>query len=209
MACSLRLENQLRRQGHHPAAGIDEAGRGPLAGPVVAAAVILPQRYRRGALDDSKKLTEQAREEIYARLTEDPRVIYSVAEVSPREIDSLNILRGTHLAMRRALLRLRVKAVHALIDGLPVEPFPVPQTAVVKGDGKCLTIAAAGVIAKVTRDRLMVRADRLYPHYGFARHKGYCTPEHLAALHTHGPCPIHRRSFEPVAQGFLPLEDVA
>lgn len=205
MPCTLRHERRLHARGITPVAGIDEAGRGPLAGPVVAAAVILPLTFRAAGLDDSKRLTAEARDEHFARITDHPEVVWAVAVREAESIDRLNILRATHEAMREAVLALRVAARHALIDGLPVRPFPVDHTAVVGGDALCLSIAAASVVAKVTRDRLMTAHAQAWPHYGFDRHKGYATPEHLASLREHGPCPIHRRSFAPVAQLHLPL----
>jgi len=206
MPCSLRHELRLREQGVFPVAGIDEAGRGPLAGPVVAAAVILPLTFKRRGLDDSKKLNAAARDDHYARITSDERVIWAVAVREADAIDRVNILRATHEAMREAVGALRELAAHALIDGLPVRPFPVPHTALVGGDGISVSIAAASVLAKVTRDRIMDTHAQAWPEYGFERHKGYATREHLATLRRHGPCPIHRRSFEPVAQLALPLD---
>ncbi len=189
-------------------AGIDEAGRGPLAGPVMAAAVILPAGYGLPGLDDSKKLTAHRREELFEALVGDPAVRFCVASASVEEIDRLNILRATHLAMRRAAEGVATLAGGldlCLIDGLPVPGFPYPSRSVVKGDALCLCIAAASVLAKVTRDRYMRELDALFPQYGFARHAGYGTPQHLEALRRHGPSPHHRRSFEPVAQMQLPL----
>lgn len=203
MPCDLTHENRLRGLGCRLVAGIDEAGRGPLAGPVVAAAVILPMDYTHLSLDDSKKLTAAHREQIFAELTAQAGIAWSVAIVDPLEIDRINILQATHRAMRDAVEGLAVRPDHALIDGLPVRQFPVNQTALVGGDGLSFSIAAASVIAKVTRDRLMLEMDRAYPEYGFARHKGYATALHLARLQQHGPCPIHRRSFAPVAQRWL------
>jgi ribonuclease HII len=187
-------------------AGVDEAGRGPLAGPVAAAAVILPEGFRLAGLDDSKKLTAARREAVYEALREDPAVEWGVALATVAEIEALNILRATHLAMRRALLMLERAPDHCLIDGLPVRDCPIPHDAVVKGDGKSLSIAAASVIAKVTRDSLMLEIDREFPAYGFARHQGYGTKEHLEALRIHGPCRHHRRTFQPVAQLALSFE---
>jgi ribonuclease HII len=194
------FERQLLATGELVVAGIDEAGRGPMAGPVTAAAVILHESYHDVPLDDSKRLRAEEREEFYLRLTTDPAVEWSCVIVEVEEIDRLNILRASHEAMRRAVQALARRPTHVLIDGLPVRPFPIPQTALVKGDSRCLSIAAASIIAKVTRDRWMCEADAVYPQYGFAKHKGYATPEHFATLFAHGPCPIHRRSFEPVAQ---------
>ena len=181
-------------------AGIDEAGRGPLAGPVVAAAVVLPQGFAHRRLNDSKKLAPGHRQAIYRELTADRTVLWAVAAMDAAEVDRLNILRATHEAMRRAFRALERRPDHALIDGCPVHPFPVPHTAIVDGDAISLSIAAASVIAKVTRDRLMDELDALYPAYGFSRHKGYATSHHLAILARDGPCPIHRYSFRPVAQ---------
>jgi len=201
MKCSLQHEHDLREKGVRYVAGIDEAGRGPLAGPVVAAAVILPDDFEHQVLTDSKKLTAAVRETIYEELTaEASGVIWAVAAVESDEIDRLNILRATHQAMRQAVTALPVAPEHALIDGRPVRPFPIPHTALVGGDGLSFSIAAASILAKVTRDRIMARMDTLYPAYNFAQHKGYGTAEHLAKLRAHGPCPIHRRSFLPVAQ---------
>jgi len=198
--CSLDQEERLRAAGFLYVAGVDEAGRGPLAGPVVAAAVILPEDFRHPRLNDSKKLSEKVRHEIFEELSCDSRVLNSVAEVSPEEIDRLNILRATYEAMRRAVLGLPVAVGHALIDGLPVKPFPCPHTALVGGDGLSLSIAAASVFAKVFRDRQMLELDAIYPQYGFAKHKGYGTALHLARLQQYGPSPVHRRSFAPVQQ---------
>ncbi len=200
--CTLEYERALRAQGCALIAGIDEAGRGPLAGPVVAAAVILPEDYTHAALTDSKKLTARMRDRLYEEIISDARIGWALAVVESEEIDRLNILRATHEAMRRAVSALRSTPVHVLIDGLSVHPFPIQQTALVGGDGLSFSIAAASVIAKVTRDRLMVELDARYPNYEFARHKGYGTALHLAKLRAHGPCPIHRRSFLPVQQAF-------
>ncbi len=200
----LFYEERLRAAGAGPLiAGVDEAGRGPLAGPVVAAAVILPEGYEHPVLNDSKKLSAGRRAAIHAELIGDPRVVWACAMVHAGDVDRLNILRATHAAMRQAILGLPVRPSHALIDGRPVRDFPVPTTALVQGDGTSLSIAAASVIAKVTRDRLMEDFDSRYPAYGFARHKGYATGQHLAILARDGPCPIHRFSFRPVAQPLL------
>ena len=205
MNCSLDHERTLRRQGWQRVVGIDEAGRGPLAGPVVAAAVVLPGDFHHAELNDSKKLTEQKREQLYDEFTSHSGISWAMAVVQPEEIDRLNILQATHEAMRRAVAALVPDPDHALIDGLPVLPFPMPQTALVGGDGLSFSIAAASVIAKVTRDRIMVEMEARYPAYGFAQHKGYGTGLHLARLRAHGPCAIHRKSFSPVQQALLPL----
>ena len=203
MSCNLAHEDSLRARGLLFIAGIDEAGRGPLAGPVVAAAVILPADFTHDVLNDSKQLSERRRERIYAELTARSDIRIAFAIVEPEEIDRINILRATHEAMRRAAKQLAPD--HVLIDGLPVRDFPIPQTALVGGDALSFSIAAASIIAKVTRDRIMVEHHARHPAYGFAKHKGYGTPQHLAALRQHGPCPIHRRSFSPVQQAALGL----
>ncbi len=203
MSCSLEQERQLAARGISPVAGIDEAGRGPLAGPVVAAAVILPDGFALAGLDDSKKLTAKKRESLYAVLTSSEEVIWASASCDHSEIDQLNILGATHEAMRRAFAGLPLRPAHVLIDGLPVRKFPCDQTALVGGDGLSLSIAAASIIAKVERDRAMQALDAEFPEYGFFQHKGYPTAAHLAKLRLHGPCPVHRKSFAPVAQACL------
>lgn len=202
----LTFESALHARGLARIAGVDEAGRGPLAGPVAAAAIVLPRGFICPGLDDSKKLSPAKRETIYETLTGNPDIVWSVALADAAEIDQLNILRATHLAMRRAALALSPTPDHCLIDGLPVRDFPIPHDALVKGDGRSLSIAAASVIAKVTRDRIMRELDAEFPQFGFARHQGYGTKEHLEALRIHGPCRHHRRSFQPVAQLTLPLD---
>ena len=203
MSCSFLHERRLSDLGFSPIAGIDEAGRGPLAGPVVVGAVILPANFVLSGLNDSKKLTATARERLYAEITTNPDILWTSIAISPQEIDRLNILGATHSGMRAVIEQLSPRPAHALIDGLPVPHFPCPQTALVGGDGISLSIAAASIIAKVERDRIMLECDGLYPEYGFAKHKGYPTREHFAKLRAHGPCPIHRRSFAPVAQAEL------
>ncbi len=203
MKCSFRHERLLYETGCARVAGIDEAGRGPLAGPVVAAAVVLPRKFSHKRLDDSKKLTPRQRDGLHAELTAHTEIRWCAAIVSAEEIDRLNILRATHEAMRRAVAALAETPDHVLIDGLPVHPFPIRQTALVGGDGLSFSIAAASVIAKVTRDRLMIELDAAHPEYAFAQHKGYGTALHLERLKKHGPCPSHRRSFLPVRQALL------
>ncbi|MGH8095199.1 MAG: ribonuclease HII [Chthoniobacterales bacterium] len=202
MRCGFRHENKLRSSGIARIVGIDEAGRGALAGPVVAAAAVLPERFRlrKWKLKDSKQLSPERREEIYEYLASRSEIVWAVGVVDHLEIDRINILRASHQAMRIAVAGLTIAAEHALIDGLPVSPFPLPQTAIVDGDCLSFSIAAASVIAKVTRDTLMREFCVRFPHYCFSQHKGYGTELHLQKLHEHGPCPIHRRSFEPVAQ---------
>ncbi len=186
-------------------AGVDEAGRGPLAGPVVAAAVVLARDSRWDGLDDSKRLTAATRELLYARVLSGARA-FGWAVVGPRAIDALNIRRASLEAMRRAVERLGQRPELVLVDGLDAVPgLACEQRPVVDADATLLSVAAASVVAKVVRDRIMERLDRVWPAYGFARHKGYGTPEHLAALERHGPCPLHRYSFAPVAGTRLAL----
>lgn len=196
----LEHENHWRTRGFALVAGIDEAGRGPLAGPVVAAAVVLPDDYEDGGLNDSKQLSEKRRETLYDKLVSDSRVIWASARVEAGEIDRINILRATHLAMRLAFEQLSPRPDLALIDGKPVKDFSAEHRALVKGDSLSLSIAAASIIAKVERDRFMLDAANRFPGYGFERHKGYGTAAHLEALRRLGPCPLHRASFAPVAQ---------
>ncbi len=203
----LSLEIALQARGLCRIAGIDEAGRGPLAGPVSAAAVILPNGFTCPGLDDSKKISALKRERLYEQLTTDPAIAWSVATADREEIDRLNILRATHLAMRRAVEGLAPLPDHCLIDGLPVRDFPLPHDGIVKGDGLSLSIAAASIIAKVTRDRIMCEIDAEFPQFGFSKHQGYGTKMHLEALRIHGPCCQHRRSFQPVAQLTLSFGD--
>ena len=205
MSCTLALENAHRSRGLRCIVGVDEAGRGPLAGPVVAGAVILPEDFSHPKLNDSKKLSHKMRAAIFAELHADSRLRRATAQASVAEIDTLNILRATHLAMRRAVEALGVVPDMVLIDGLPVRDFPFAQQAVVGGDGLSLSIAAASILAKVERDLLMEKYDAEFPEYGFAAHKGYGTRRHLAALEKHGPCPIHRMTFAPLAQPLLAL----
>ena len=201
----LALEIALHARGLYRIAGIDEAGRGPLAGPVAAAAVILPVNFSCPGLDDSKKISAPMREIFYEQLTTNPTIFWAVATADREEIDRLNILKATHLAMRRAVEALAPLPNHCLIDGLPVKDFPISHDGIVKGDGLSLSIAAASIIAKVTRDRIMREIDKEFPQFGFAKHQGYGTKMHLDALRIHGPCCHHRRSFQPVAQLTLPL----
>lgn len=201
----LTFERELWQRGFTHVAGVDEAGRGPLAGPVVAAAVMFPSDWLERGLDerlrglnDSKQLTEGEREHFHKILTAHPELCFGIACIEPEVIDHLNIRQATHRAMNQALRFLEPPPAHVLVDGTRVPLMRFPQTALVKGDARSYSIAAASVLAKVTRDRIMIELDRLYPAYGFAVHKGYGTPGHLAALAKHGPCPIHRRSFAPL-----------
>lgn len=202
----LRHERAAWADGFTVVAGLDEAGRGPLAGPVFAAAVWIPRERLESessttlaGLDDSKKLTAAKREAFFLHLTHRPDIRWGIGEASVEEIDRVNILRATHLAMRRAFESLGGGVDLVLVDGLPVPGLPVPSRAIVGGDAASLSIAAASVLAKVSRDRRMLELDARFPQYGFAGHKGYGTETHLSALRAHGPCPEHRRSFAPVA----------
>lgn len=191
---SYEYENKKREEGYKYICGCDEAGRGPLCGPVVAAAVILPEGLIIEGLNDSKKLSEKKREALFDEITE-KAVAYGIAEASPAEIDEINILNASMLAMRRAVDMLQIKADFALIDGNCSRGFEIPTETVVKGDAKSYSIAAASILAKVTRDRQCEQLDKLYPEYGIAKHKGYPTKDHMDAVRAHGPSPIYRKSF--------------
>ena len=191
---SFEIEKSMIDQGYPIVCGCDEAGRGPLCGPVVAAAVILPDGTVIEGLDDSKKLTEKKREKLYDIIIE-KAIAYAIAEASPEEIDEINILNASMLAMRRAIENLKVKADAAIIDGNCSRGFSIPTLTVVKGDSKSYSIAAASILAKVTRDRQCQELDREYPMYNIAKHKGYPTKEHMDAVKKYGPAPIYRKSF--------------
>ena len=205
----LGFERELWQRGIRYVAGVDEAGCGPLAGPVVAAAVLFPCSWlqtglcgKLRGLNDSKQLDLEQRERYFAVLTGQKEICYGVAAVDAEMIDQINILQAAHRAMNLALEQLQPRPQHVLVDGRPVHSLSLPHTPLVKGDCRSYSIAAASVIAKVTRDRMMADFDRKYPGYSFAEHKGYGTPEHLAAIAKLGPSPIHRRSFSP----FRPVE---
>ena len=189
-----RLENELRQAGYRTVCGVDEAGRGPLSGPVVAAACVLPAGCEIPGLNDSKKLTPKQRDRLFDAIRE-IAVAYAIGTASPEEIDEVNILNATMRAMKRAIEGLSVKADFALIDGNCARGIPIPSKTVISGDALSVSISAASILAKVTRDRICLENDRDYPEYGFAKHKGYGTKEHMDALRRLGPCPIHRRSF--------------
>lgn len=194
---SLRHERKLWRDGLMTVAGVDEAGVGPMAGPVVAAAVIFaPETFIKG-VNDSKQLDARRRGELFARINERALAV-AVGIATHGEIDDLNIFWATMAASERAVTGLARAPEHVLVDGRLIPDLKLPQTRIVGGDRKSFCIAAASIIAKVTRDRMMIEYDARYPEYGFARHKGYCTPDHFAALERLGPSPIHRRSFAPV-----------
>ena len=199
------IEREHYARGLCVLAGVDEAGRGPLAGPVVAAAAVLPEEWATDGvpdslkrLNDSKQLSEPVREELYEAIQANDTIISAVAVVEAPVIDEINILQATHRAMNQALAGLEPHAEHALVDGRPVPSLTLPQTAIVKGDAKSFSIAAASILAKVTRDRLMVQYDEQFPGYGFAGHKGYGTKAHLLAIEELGACPLHRLSFAPL-----------
>lgn len=188
------IENSYSEQGYKIVCGVDEAGRGPLCGPVVAAACILPDGLYIEGLNDSKKLTEKKREKLFDIIKENA-IAYSIVEASVAEIDELNILEADLLAMRRAIDGLSIKPDLALIDGNIARNFNIPAVPVIKGDALSMNVAAASVLAKVTRDRMCIELDREYPMYGIAKHKGYGTKQHMDALRTYGPSPIHRKQF--------------
>ena len=188
------LENEIYASGAELLCGVDEAGRGPLAGPVCAAAVILPRGLEIPGLNDSKKLSEKKREALYDVIISSA-VAYGIAFAEVEEIERLNILRATFLAMNRAIAQLSAKPALALIDGNRNSGIEMPSRCIVKGDSRCADIAAASILAKVTRDRYMIKMAEVYPQYGFERHKGYGTRQYYAALREHGASPIHRMSF--------------
>ncbi len=205
----LSHETQLWGQGLTLVAGVDEAGCGPLAGPVTAAAVVLPCGWlqtglctKLRGLNDSKQLTLDERAKYYDRIVGHPEIRYGIATVDVETIDRINIRQAAWRAMQLALDQLKPSPEHVLVDGLRIKWLPYAHTAIVEGDAKSYSISAASVLAKVTRDRLMVEYDRQFPGYGFAEHKGYSTPDHYAAIGRLGPCPIHRRTFAP----FRPVE---
>lgn len=193
-------EDEARQQGFGKIAGVDEAGRGPLAGPVVAAACIIPAGLYIVDVDDSKKLTPEKRRVLYDQITKDERISVGVGVISHEEIDRINILNATIQAMLLAVVQLSMRPDFLLIDGLELLQPQIPCKKIIGGDGKSHAIAAASVIAKETRDRIMVDEHKKWPEYGFDKHKGYGTPEHLAAIKKHGPCPIHRMTFAPMSK---------
>jgi ribonuclease HII len=196
---TMHFEEQAQAKGFSAVVGIDEAGRGPLAGPVVAAAVILPDSFQLDGLTDSKKLSEKKREEFFPLIRQQARA-YGIGLASAQEVDRLNILQATLLAMQRALKKVRGEADYLLIDGITPLPVDLPQLTLKKGDSRSLSIAAASVLAKVARDRLMLQLDRQYPGYGFAGHKGYGTLAHRQAIAAKGPVLPHRLTFAGVKE---------
>lgn len=199
----LRFEVELWEQGHEHIAGVDEAGMAPLAGPVVAAAVILPKRYKLRGLDDSKKVLDpELRDELAAIIKRDA-LVWAVGQAEVEEIDRINIYHAGLLAMRRAVTGLTKTPDFVLVDARKIPECPAPQRGIIHGDALSASIAAASIIAKTTRDALMARLDTLHPGYELAAHKGYPTPRHLELLAKLGPCPLHRRSFAPVREEYL------
>lgn len=192
------FEEDARTSGFRKIAGIDEAGRGPLAGPVVAAACIIPQTILLSGVDDSKKLTARQREDVFERICKDSRIQYGIGIIEPALIDEINILQATIRAMLMAVSLLPDPPDYLLVDGMQLTQSAIPSQKIIKGDAKSQSIAAASIIAKVTRDRLMCEYDKAYPQYGFSKHKGYGTAEHLLAIRQFGPCLIHRLTFEPI-----------
>jgi ribonuclease HII len=193
------FEEEIQAQGFRVIAGLDEAGRGPLAGPVVAAAVVLAPIKKMAGLDDSKKLSPEQREKIFSLILQQAAAV-GIGVVDAREIDRLNILRASLKAMEQAVQNLPLSPDFLLIDGIHSLTLPLAQRAIPKGDQRCQSIAAASIVAKVTRDRLMLAYHDEYPQYNFARHKGYGTREHLQAIRQYGCCPLHRQSFKPIYQ---------
>ena len=197
IAAMWQYENEAKAKGYQYVAGTDEVGRGPLAGPVVAAAVILPEGIELPGINDSKKLTEKQREVLMEKIKKEA-IAWAIMEVDEQMIDEINILEASRLAMKQAVEHLPKQADYVLVDGLDNPQITLPSQAIVKGDSKSISIAAASIIAKVYRDRLMTVYDKAYPGYGFAAHKGYPTEEHIKAIETLGPTPIHRMSFAPL-----------
>lgn len=190
-----KIENQYFEKGIQYLCGIDEAGRGPLAGPVVVAAVIMPKDSKLEGVNDSKKVSEKKRELLYEQIKEEA-ISYSVAIVDEKEIDQVNILNATKEGLATAIRGLKVKPERIIVDALTgIDTCGIPYDSIIKGDAKCYSIAAASILAKVTRDRIMRKMDEVYPEYGFEKHKGYGTAAHIAAIKEYGLCPIHRKSF--------------
>ena len=194
-------ENEIWKAGFKNIAGIDEVGRGPLAGPVVAAAVVIPIGIDFPPVNDSKKLSEKQRNKLQKMILEIPGIKYAIAELQPEAIDRLNILRASQLAMKKAVLKIK-NVDFSLIDGLPIPDFPTECESIVKGDSKSASIAAASIIAKVYRDNLMLKYSLVFKEYGFEKNKGYGTAQHLEAIKKYGPTPIHRKTFAPIKELF-------
>jgi ribonuclease HII len=202
----LLIESHIRQLGYQSIAGIDEAGRGPLAGPVVAAACSIPEGIVIAKVNDSKQLTSEERAVLFEQILALSVIDYGIGIIDAKTIDSINILRATFEAMKCAISRLRVKPDYLLVDGLHLPTEEIPGLPIVEGDARSQSIAAASILAKVTRDRLMQEYHLQWPEYNFAQHKGYGTREHLEAIHRLGPCPIHRMSFEPLKSLHAPRQ---
>ena len=190
-----KMENELRQKGFNAICGIDEAGRGPLAGPVVVASVIMPENSMIEGVNDSKKISEAKREKLYDQIISEA-ISYGVGIIDEEEIDTINILNATKKGLTLAISQLKVKPDLIIVDALEhIDTMGIPYESIIKGDAKCYSIAAASIVAKVTRDRIMREWDKVFPQYGFERHKGYGTAAHIAAIKEYGLCPIHRKSF--------------
>lgn len=192
-----KYENECALRGHKFVAGVDEVGRGPLAGPVVVSAVILPLNFFIEKLNDSKKLSEATREKLYDIILQNALAV-NTAVIDEKTIDRVNIYQAAMNGMYQAIYGLKIKPEEVLIDAMPLDSLDIPHQSIIKGDAKSASIAAASIVAKVTRDRMMNEFDKIYPQYGFAQNKGYGTKEHIEALQKYGPCKIHRCSFEPI-----------
>lgn len=203
-----KYEEELQDEGINLIAGVDEAGRGPIAGPVVVAACILPTTVRINGLNDSKQLSKKKREELYKEIVQHA-ICYKVVFVSASEVDESNIYTATQEAMKEALLELEVKPEYALIDFMPLKDVDIPLKSITHGDALSASIAAASILAKVTRDEYMAKMDIKYPNYGFKHNVGYCTKMHMEALEKYGPCPIHRKTFYPVSKYFSESEQLS
>lgn len=197
------FERKARQKGYHNIAGVDEAGRGPLAGPVYAAACVIPKNVFISGVDDSKKLTPRVRSQLYDALTQHPQIHYAIGSVSSEDIDRINILQATILAMKEAVANLPCEPDYLLVDGLTLSHSTISCEKIIGGDSKSYSIAAASIIAKESRDRVMRKYHEKWPQYGFAQHKGYGTRAHREAIHKYGPCPIHRFTFEPIKSMIL------
>lgn len=194
----LKYEKEVYKQGYHLIIGLDEAGRGPMAGPLVVAGVIFPEGYYDERINDSKQLTEKKREELYDIIIENA-VAYSIQIIDVEEVDQLNVYKASQIGMIRAIQQIHIKPDYALTDAMPLGNV-IEHLSIIKGDAKSISIAAASILAKVTRDRIMVEYDQQYPQYQFKKHKGYPTKQHKEALKLYGACPIHRKSFKPVQE---------
>lgn len=196
-----KFEEELYDAGNHLICGVDEVGRGPLAGPLVVAACILPPFLRINGINDSKKLSEKKRDELYKLIVKEA-LYYKIVFISEEDIDTLNIYQATKKGMLEAIRGLEVKPDHVLIDAMPLGELEIPHTSIIHGDARCASIAAASILAKVTRDQFMEKMDIKYPNYGFKKHKGYGTKGHIEALEKYGPCEIHRKTYAPVSKFF-------